>query len=161
VSADRTPIVLMICGYKKSGKTTLIEQLAHELTGRGLRVLAVKRAGRALEAEPPGKDSARFFAAGADVAAYDGEQLMLRRHARADLAEALERAGAGCDVALVEGHKTEDPPEPYRAVRVWLLRAEGENPPEDLQGLRAALPPGPERLEQALAIVETQLAANA
>ncbi len=145
------PCVLAVCGWKGSGKTALIEQLAAELTGRGLRVLAVKGAGRALELEPKGRDSVRMFRAGADVYAYDAGQRVLRRHGRGPFSEALASLAPDYDVVLVEGQKRGNLP------KLWLLREGERDPPEGVAGVRACLAPGPGRLAAALRVVEAEL----
>jgi molybdopterin-guanine dinucleotide biosynthesis protein B len=140
--------VLLVCGWKKSGKTTLIEEIVRELAGRGLRVLAVKRAGRALEVDAAGSDSARMFEAGADVLAYDKRQSFLRVRRTVSLAAFLAEAGRGYDIVLAEGHKQEAFP------KLWLLREGEAGPPKEVKGVEAALAPGPGRREEALRIVQ-------
>ena len=48
--------VVGIIGYKNSGKTTLIQALAHELAGRGHEVAVIKHTSHHLDL--PGKDTA-------------------------------------------------------------------------------------------------------
>lgn len=54
-----------ICGRSGQGKTTLIEALLPWFSARGLVVNVVKHSHHSIELEPPGKDSARYRAAGA------------------------------------------------------------------------------------------------
>jgi molybdopterin-guanine dinucleotide biosynthesis protein B len=54
-----------ICGRSGQGKTTLIEALLPWFHARGLVVNVVKHSHHSINLEPPGKDSARFRAAGA------------------------------------------------------------------------------------------------
>jgi molybdopterin-guanine dinucleotide biosynthesis protein B len=54
-----------ICGRSGQGKTTLIEALLPWFQARGLIVNVVKHSHHSIDLEPPGKDSARFRAAGA------------------------------------------------------------------------------------------------
>ena len=58
------PMVLFV-GKSGSGKTTLAEQVIAELCRRGRRVAALKHTAHSIALDRPGKDSARFFAAGA------------------------------------------------------------------------------------------------
>ncbi len=111
--------VFGIVGYSGSGKTTLIERLLPEFARLGLTVNVIKHSHHDLELEPPGKDSARFRAAGA------GEVLVsspfrfaivheLRGSAEPTLAEQMARL-APADLTLVEGFKREALPK----LEVW------------------------------------------
>lgn len=59
---------IRIVGSKKSGKTTLIENLSKELKSRGFRVAAVKHTSHDHEFDRPGTDSWRFRQAGCETA---------------------------------------------------------------------------------------------
>lgn len=104
-----TPKVLGIAGWKNSGKTTLTERLIAELTRRGLRVAAVKHAHHSFDVDPPGTDSARHRAAGAqEIAVISSIRFAHIRELQGapepDLAAVI--AGfAPCDLVLVEGYK--------------------------------------------------------
>ena len=108
-----------ICGYSGAGKTTLIVEIVRRLRSRGLATLVIKHDTHGLTIDRRGKDSQRFFDAGADVIARDPAQsfVRLRRNDRGDLAELLARSQRDYDVILVEGHKTT--PLPRKA---WLRR---------------------------------------
>ncbi|MEA3101762.1 molybdopterin-guanine dinucleotide biosynthesis protein B [Caballeronia mineralivorans] len=54
-----------ICGRSGQGKTTLIEALLPWFHARGWVVNVVKHSHHSIDLEPPGKDSARYRAAGA------------------------------------------------------------------------------------------------
>lgn len=115
---EHTP-VFGICGYSGAGKTTLIVEIVRRLRSRGLATLVIKHDAHGLTIDRRGKDSQRFFDAGADVIARDPEQtfLRLRRDDREDLAELLARSQRDYDVILVEGHKTTPLPR-----KLWLRR---------------------------------------
>ncbi|AOY01267.1 molybdopterin-guanine dinucleotide biosynthesis protein B [Jeongeupia sp. USM3] len=111
--------VFGIVGYSGSGKTTLTERLIAHFSALGLKVNAIKHSHHDLELEPPGKDSARFRAAGA------GEVLVaspyryaivheLRDQPEPALAEQLARLSPA-DLTLVEGFKREAIPK----LEVW------------------------------------------
>ena len=151
-SGKNRPALLAICGWPASGKTLLIEQLAARLLERGLKVLVIKRAAHQLDLDQDGKDSHRFYQAGADVFAYDKAQSFLHRHGASSLEDVLRDVGAEYDVVLVEGHKSAALP------KVWLLREGEDEAPEGVSELRAVLPFGPERLDALLRIVEQELA---
>ncbi len=101
-------LVLAICGYSGAGKTTLIERLLPRLAARGLRVGVVKHDSHQLDLDPAGKDTARFFAAGAAaVCAHDPTQhfVRTRESGSVPLTDVLPGLPADLDLVLVEGHK--------------------------------------------------------
>jgi molybdopterin-guanine dinucleotide biosynthesis protein B len=105
------PVVLGVVGRPNSGKTTLIERLIPEFTGRGLRVGAVKRVAR-LDIDVPGKDSWRHSRAGADaytVASASRLAFVARRDEEATLGEIVARYFGGYDIVVCEGYRREAP----------------------------------------------------
>lgn len=153
MTIDDLPI-LAICGWAGSGKTTLIEGLATRLTGKGLKVAAVKHDVRGLQVDRPGKDSDRFFRAGADVFMHGPDERFFRAHPaddKHDLAHTLHSLAARYDVVLVEGNKTA----PLR--KVWLLGDDQTTPPPDLTNTAAVLPRNCDRLETVLPMAESFL----
>ena len=108
-----------ITGHSGSGKTTLIERLLPLLAARGVSVNVIKHSHHDLALEPPGKDSARFRAAGAAevlVASPYRFAIMheLRGAPEPTLAEQLARPSPA-DLTLVEGFKHEAIPK----IEVW------------------------------------------
>ncbi len=131
---DQLPI-FGICGWSGSGKTTLIEQIIPQLLAEGLAVAVVKHDAHGIDVDKPGKDSDRFFRAGADVLLDGPGQQLLRRHPTDSdrLAPALAELAGRYDLILVEGHKGTPLP------KIWLL-GEGETaPPEDVENVIAAV----------------------
>ncbi|WP_296509447.1 molybdopterin-guanine dinucleotide biosynthesis protein B [Rhodoferax sp.] len=108
-----------IAGYSGMGKTTLLERLIPELTGRGLRVSLIKHSHKAIEIDRPGKDSFRLREAGCTEVLLLGRDrwaLMheLRRRPEPSLDYLLDRL-QDCDLVLVEGFKEGDFPK----LEVW------------------------------------------
>jgi len=60
-----SPLVVSVVGSSEAGKTTLIERLLRELSGREYRVAAVKHCPHGFDLDVEGKDSWRFMEAGA------------------------------------------------------------------------------------------------
>lgn len=148
---DHLPI-FNISGYSGSGKTTLIEKLVPVMTGRGLRVSVIKHDCHGLSIDREGKDSDRFFKAGADVVAQGPEQACHRMHAgpEADLFDILRRVINYYDIILVEGHKTTPLPN-----KIWLL---GENetgsPPPEAGDVTLVLKRDADRLKMLTGVID-------
>ncbi|MGZ5920219.1 MAG: molybdopterin-guanine dinucleotide biosynthesis protein B [Rhizomicrobium sp.] len=105
----KTQKILGIVGWKNSGKTTLVEALVREMTGRGLQISTVKHAHHAFDIDVPGKDSHRHRVAGAqEVIVTSGQRWALMHELRgspeSSLDELLSKL-APCDLVLVEGFK--------------------------------------------------------
>jgi molybdopterin-guanine dinucleotide biosynthesis protein B len=101
--------VMGIIGYKNAGKTSLVERLVTEITGRGYSVSTVKHAHHAFDLDQPGKDTFRHRAAGArQVMLATGARWVLmselRDTAEPPLADLLARLDP-VDLVLVEGYK--------------------------------------------------------
>jgi len=60
--------IFTFTGWSGTGKTTLISLLIRDLSGRGWRVTAVKKAPEKFHLEPEGKDSRRYMDSGAHCA---------------------------------------------------------------------------------------------
>ncbi len=146
-SIRRLPI-LGVCGWSGSGKTTLIEAVLPRLLARNLKVVVVKHDVHTIDVDRPGKDSDRFFQAGADVYLQGNEELSRRHPDTADnlLNQLLDLAGK-YDLILVEGHKQSPLP------KVWLLH-EGENgPPAAVSDVRLLLPRNARRPDEFFAFL--------
>ena len=148
-------LVLAICGYSGAGKTTLIERLLPLLAARGLRVGVLKHDTHRLTLDPAGKDTARFFEAGAAVVcAHDPGQHFVRTRegGPVPLGDVLAGMPRDLDLVLVEGHK--DSPLP----KIVLAHPE---PKPAIVGpeVLATLPRGDDRPTQAAELVTDWLAA--
>ncbi|MDD5757535.1 MAG: molybdopterin-guanine dinucleotide biosynthesis protein B [Desulfobulbaceae bacterium] len=119
--------ILGVCGASGSGKTTLILQMVQLLRQKGLKVLVAKQSPKKLAVDRPGKDSERFFTAGADVWMQGSEETFARRHkvVEDDFYLELIALAAQYDVVLVEGYRQTICP------MVWLLAAGEVTPPEN------------------------------
>ena len=101
--------VFGVIGWKDSGKTTLVERLITELTGRGLRVSTIKHAHHAFEIDHEGRDSHRHRMAGAaEVLVASRARWALMAELRGEEEPALPALLAKlspCDLVLIEGYK--------------------------------------------------------
>jgi molybdopterin-guanine dinucleotide biosynthesis protein B len=140
----RLPI-LGVCGWSGSGKTTLIEAVLPRLLARKLKVVVVKHDVHSIDVDRPGKDSDRFFQAGADVYLQGNEELSRRHPEAADnfLYQLLDLA-AKYDLILVEGHKQSPLP------KVWLLQEGEGGPPAAVSDVRLVLPRDAKRADEFL-----------
>ncbi len=107
-----------VIGWKNSGKTSLMERLVADITGRGFSVSTVKHVHHAVDLDQPGKDTFRHRQAGARevvLASADRFALMVEhRGPEPELAMILARL-APVDLVLVEGYKRDAHPK----VEVW------------------------------------------
>lgn len=107
------PPILAITGPSGSGKTTLIERLIRNISGRGLRVGAVKRSHHHVDVDTRGKDSHRFREAGANPVALAGGGLFFftEKTQKAFDPPLIARWFAGkADIVIMEGFKSEPVP---------------------------------------------------
>jgi molybdopterin-guanine dinucleotide biosynthesis protein B len=121
--------IVSIVGWSDSGKTTYLEKLIPELTGRGYRICAVKHDVHGFEIDTPGKDSWRLKRAGAAVSVVSGpERIAVVADTGRDLtlSEIRERFISDVDLIVSEGFKKDIHPkiEVFRkGVRDMLLCA--------------------------------------
>lgn len=104
-----TQRVIGVTGFKNSGKTTLVEKLVAELTGRGYRVSTIKHAHHSFDIDHEGRDSFRHRAAGAaQVAVVSRHRWAVISELRDDPEPSLDDMLARldpCDLVIVEGYK--------------------------------------------------------
>jgi len=108
---SNTVPVISIVGKGDSGKTTFLEKLIREMTGRGVSVATVKHHVHDYDIDVPGKDSWRHARAGAVTTMVSSpEKFSLIRKVEREFT-LPELAGfafeSGCDVLLTEGFKRE------------------------------------------------------
>jgi molybdopterin-guanine dinucleotide biosynthesis protein B len=107
-----------VIGWKNSGKTSLMERLVSEITGRGFSVSTVKHVHHTVDLDQPGKDTYRHRQAGArEVVLASADRLAImveHRGPEPELPAVLARM-APVDLILVEGYKRDAHPK----VEVW------------------------------------------
>ena len=126
-----SPPLIGVCGFKNSGKTTLIEGVIPLLRNEGLAVVVIKHDAHGIHLDCEGKDSDRLFRAGADVILRGPNEALVRQHPSSEEfpggeAETLLREQ---DVVLVEGHKQTPLP------KIWLHGPDHPSPPADVTGI--------------------------
>ncbi|MCH8819841.1 MAG: molybdopterin-guanine dinucleotide biosynthesis protein B [Acidobacteria bacterium] len=142
-----------VCGWSGSGKTTLIEAVVPPLCKKGLKVAVLKRTTHPIAADRHGKDSDRFFRAGADVLLQGPDQGLFRMQGSrdADLGSSLRSLSTRYDLILVESYKE------YPVTQLWLADPSQNPAPERVQGIMATLPRNSDRVQSLLAILEAWL----
>ena len=99
-------IIIDIAGLKKSGKTTVIENLIRELSSRGFRVGTVKKIHIPnFSIDQPGKDTYRHKSAGAEFVislAPNEIALMKKNDGKRDLDEILDLIPEDIDFLICE-----------------------------------------------------------
>ncbi|MEW5953832.1 MAG: molybdopterin-guanine dinucleotide biosynthesis protein B [Bacillota bacterium] len=116
--------LIFIAGYSNSGKTTVAGKLIRCLKARGYRVAAIKHAPHGYKSDPEGKDSWRYYEAGADSVAVVGQNsytLHRRCPRKPGLGDILKEIN-NVDIIVVEGFKSEPGP------KIEVCR-EGNNQP--------------------------------
>ncbi|HWR58315.1 MAG TPA: molybdopterin-guanine dinucleotide biosynthesis protein B, partial [Thermodesulfovibrionales bacterium] len=112
-----------LSGFSGSGKTTLITRILPELKKQGLSVGVLKHIHHKLNVDIKGKDTERFFRAGADfVLAHDAQQCFARhRNSDENLRDMISDFPSALDLIIVEGHKVIDLP------GIWLEQKTAKN----------------------------------
>ncbi len=109
-----TPAIISFVGKKNSGKTTVLVNVLRELKSRGFNVGTIKHAhSHDFLMDRPGKDSHRFYDAGADAVVVSStvKLALLKRTAHEPTARELAKTFMGnMDIVLVEGYKTQNLP---------------------------------------------------
>jgi molybdopterin-guanine dinucleotide biosynthesis protein B len=110
-NAPKTVPIVSVVGKGDSGKTTFLEKLIGELSGRGVRVATVKHHIHDYDIDVPGKDSYRHARAGAFATMVSSPEKFALIHdvaAEKPLDEiATVAAEAGADLLITEGYKRE------------------------------------------------------
>jgi molybdopterin-guanine dinucleotide biosynthesis protein MobB len=143
-----------------TGKTTLVEFLITDLRRRGYRIGALKHDAHRFEIDRPGKDSARFTAAGAEIMALVSEDTvaMVRKSSSPPKLDMIMGQWFNeMDVVLVEGYKTSDLPkiEIHRAALGKPLLCRGDNHDPHLLAV-AAYGPGFENTDLDVPVLDLE-----
>jgi molybdopterin-guanine dinucleotide biosynthesis protein B len=105
-----------VVGHKKSGKTTLIEQLAGEMISRRKIVGTIKMTVHDLEFDSPGKDTYRHREAGASLTLIKSKSQMALFTAADYLDDEMIRSiFQKCDFVFIEGDNDPKNPKIYVA----------------------------------------------
>jgi molybdopterin-guanine dinucleotide biosynthesis protein B len=105
-------VKLGIVGTRKSGKTTVIENLVGRLSGEGYRVATTKHTSHRHRFDIPGKDSYRHRESGAalTIAVSENEIAVFTTPDNLDPEQVQELTDGNFDIWLVEGFRFADHP---------------------------------------------------
>lgn len=110
-SVEKKPFLFVVCGYKNSGKTTMITRLIPELKNRGYNVAVIKHDGHDFESDVPGTDSWKHQKAGAfGVAVFSEKRILITKECGNITEQQLARAFPEADIILIEGLKNSSYP---------------------------------------------------
>jgi len=140
-----SPPVFAVCGFKNSGKTTLLEGIIPVLRSQGWSVAVIKHDAHGIQVDHEGKDSDRLFRAGADVLLHGPNETLIRRHpsSKTGLDEAVDMLQWRNDVVLVEGHKETPLP------KIWVHGPGSLPPPSSVSEICLELAWDEERVPKA------------
>lgn len=109
--------VISFVGRSGAGKTTFMEKLIAELTGRKIRVGVIKHDSHGFDIDHPGKDTWRHSKAGAQtvcIASREKFAMICKTEQEMRLSEIVDRI-RDVDVILVEGYRDQG----YRLIEVF------------------------------------------
>jgi molybdopterin-guanine dinucleotide biosynthesis protein B len=112
--APMTRPLIGITGFKKSGKTTLVEGLVRIFTARGLKVSTVKHAHHSFDIDHEGRDSHRHRMAGATEVAVVSGRMWAIMHVLEDepepMLDGILARMSPSDLVIIEGYKRDRHP---------------------------------------------------
>ncbi len=107
------PLVISIVGKSSTGKTTFLEKLIREISGRGYKVATIKHSHHSISFDDPSKDSWRHARAGATatiVSSTTEIQIIKPIPRELTTAELARYLGEEFDIILTEGFSRGDAP---------------------------------------------------
>lgn len=97
--------VLVICGGKKTGKTTLICRLIQILTSKGYRIGSIKHDGHEFDIDNENRDNVKHYLVGAQTSCvFSSQRMMVIKNESLSLEDILEYY-SDLDLVIVEGCK--------------------------------------------------------
>lgn len=98
--------IIVVCGVKNSGKTTLLERLVREASIRGLKTAVIKHDGHDFACDIPGTDSYRLKEAGAyGTAVFSQNRIFIHKEGTKEREEELLLMFPEADIIFIEGLK--------------------------------------------------------
>lgn len=105
-NAINKPVIYAICGYKNSGKTTLITKLIPLLNEKGYKVATIKHDGHDFVGDVPNTDSYKHKMAGAyGTAVFSDYRFQIVKETQGITESELMKFFPEADIILIEGLK--------------------------------------------------------
>ena len=99
-------MIVVVCGVKNSGKTTLLTKLVKKLAEHGKKVAVIKHDGHDFECDIPGTDSYRLSRAGAyGTAVFSKNRIFIHKEKGSETEENLIKMFPEADIIFIEGLK--------------------------------------------------------
>ncbi len=99
--------IIVICGTKNVGKTTLISSLIERMSGQGLKVAVIKHDAHDFDCDRPGTDSYVYTQAGAfGSAVFSDHRMFVQRVGTKERENELITFFPDADIILLEGFKS-------------------------------------------------------
>lgn len=107
------PPIVSIVGKSSTGKTTFLEKLLRELTGRGYKIATIKHSHHSISFDDPNKDSYRHAQAGAAITMVSSTtsfQIIKSLPRELTIDELARNLGEEYDLILTEGFSRDQAP---------------------------------------------------
>lgn len=103
--------IIVVCGVKNSGKTTLLVKLVKNLTEKGLRTAVIKHDGHDFSCDVEGTDSYRMKEAGAyGTAVFSEQRIFIHKSGTDEKEKELISLFPEAEMILIEGLKESEYP---------------------------------------------------
>lgn len=120
--------IVVVCGVKNSGKTTLLVKLVETLTKRNVKTAVIKHDGHDFACDIPETDSDKLKKAGAyGTAVYSKNRIFLHKDREEERAEDLIKLFPDAEIIFIEGLKSSSYPK-IEVVRKAISETPSSNP---------------------------------
>ncbi|MGN1267717.1 MAG: molybdopterin-guanine dinucleotide biosynthesis protein B [Dorea sp.] len=108
-AVNKNQKIIVVCGVKNSGKTTLITKLVEQMSREGLKVAVIKHDGHDFACDIEGTDSDRIKKAGAyGTAVFSKHRIFIHKEVKNEKEKELICQFPEADVIFLEGMKESD-----------------------------------------------------
>lgn len=120
--------IVVVCGMKNSGKTTLLVKIIEKLAERNRKTAVIKHDGHDFECDIPETDSYKLKKAGAyGTAVYSENRIFVHKDREMERAEELLQLFPEAEIIFIEGLKSSSYPK-IEVVRKGISESPVSNP---------------------------------